>query len=170
VLHEIVWCFSHLAIGKFFVLIFGRFNYTMRKESKLILFTIICFSVAIGLIVYRYEGLLKSAEKAGQLQESAATTKKYTASEIIQLIKTSKEYIGDSVTILDNGDLLSSNGKFQGTISAIVNGKDNMNAVNMNTAVNKLPVQVNIYQLAATYYRMQYPDEFKNGKLPNPKP
>ena len=142
----------------------------MRKESKLLFFTIICFLVAIGLIVYRYEGLLKSTEKAGRLQESAPAAKKYAAAEIIQLIKTCKEYIGDSVTILDNGDLLSSNGKFQGTISAIVNVNDNMNAVNMNTAINKLPVQVNIYQLAATYYRIQYPDEFKNGKLPNPKP
>ncbi len=142
----------------------------MRRESKFLLFTIICFSVAIILIIYRYEGLLKSAEKSGEVKASAPVAKTYAVAEIIQLIKSSKEYLGDSVTILDNGDLLSSNGKFQGTISAIVNGKDNMNAVNLNTAVNKLPVQVNIYQLAATYYRMQYPDEFKNGKLPNPKP
>ena len=142
----------------------------MRRESKLLLFTIICFSVAIILIIYRYEGLLKSAEKAGEAEVSAPAAKKYAAAEIIQQIKTSKEYLGDSVTILDNGDLLSSNGKFQGTISAIVNGRDNMNTVKINTQVNKLPLQVNIYRLAATYYRMQYPDEFKNGKIPNPKP
>jgi len=54
----------------------------------------------------------------------------------------------------------SSNGKFQGTIHAVISSKDNMDIVTGNMNVNKLPVQYNIYVLSATYYRDQYASEF----------
>ncbi|HEY0680394.1 MAG TPA: hypothetical protein VGD17_19060 [Chitinophagaceae bacterium] len=138
----------------------------MSRQSKILLFTIIVFAIALVLIVYRYESLLKEYKTAqkpslGTITGGLPSNKEYTASEIIHLIKSSKEYIGDSITLYDNGDMLSSNGKFQGTIAAVINSKDNMDIVYSNTKNNKLPLHYNIYVLAATYYRQQYADEFK---------
>jgi hypothetical protein len=137
----------------------------MSKQRRLFLFTIIFFCITIAMIVYRYEYLLKQQNKERQ-QWSAVlggypSAKQYTAAEIIDLIKKSKEYMGDSITIFDNGEMTSSNGKFQGTIAAVLNSKDNMKIVMDNVKTNKLPMQYNVYLLAASYYRQQYSDEFK---------
>jgi hypothetical protein len=138
----------------------------MTRQTRLFLFTILIFSLAIVLIVYRYESLLKEYRKPqtpdlGSVVGGQPTNKQYTAAEIIDMIKKSKEYLGDSITIFDNGDIVSSNGKFQGTIAAVLNSKDNMNIVYSNANNNKLPLQYNVYVLAATYYRQQYAEEFK---------
>jgi hypothetical protein len=137
----------------------------MSKPYKLLLFTIILAAVSITIIVYRYEQLLgrqkKEAHVLGSVLGGTPSNKQYTATEIIELIKKSKEYIGDSVTIFDNGDVVSSNGKFQGTIKAVLDSKDNMDIVYNNAKTNKLPLQYNVYVLAAIYYRQQYASEFE---------
>ena len=140
----------------------------MSKPYKLLLFTIIIFSVAIAIIIYRYEFLISKYKEAqqktqnlGNVKGGADSDKEYTASEIIELIKKSNEYIGDTVTIFDNGDLVTSNSKVQGTIMAVINSKDNMDIVRNNAKTNRLPLQYNVYLLAATYYRQQYPTEFE---------
>jgi predicted membrane protein len=138
----------------------------MTRQTRLFLFTILAFSLAIVLIVYRYEYLLKEYRKPqtpdlGRVAGGKPTSKQYMAAEIIEMIRKSKEYIGDSITIFDNGDITSSNEKLQGTIAAVLNSKDNMNIVYSNANTNKLPLQYNVYVLAATYYRQQYADEFK---------
>jgi hypothetical protein len=138
----------------------------MKKETKIILFVVVVSIVAIALIIFRYEKILIDKER-----EHKATTKipggvaiktDYTAPEIIDLIKKSPEYLGDSVTIFENGDMVSSNGKFNGTIQAVITNDGNMGIVKSNMQSNKLPLQYNIYRLAAYYYRQQYPDEVKN--------
>jgi hypothetical protein len=137
----------------------------MKKETKLLVFTVIVSVVAIVLIVARYERLLKLAKDDKQFAPVAggvASVKNYTASEIIGLIKKDKQYIGDSITIFDDGKMTSSNGKFQGTLNAVIDSKDNMDAVKGDMNNNRLPIQYNIYHLAAIYYRGQYPDEFKS--------
>ncbi len=140
----------------------------MKKETKLLVFTLIVSVVAIALIVARYERLLKQARDSKQLAPVvpvagvAASAKDSTASKIIGLIKKDKEYIGDSITIFDDGKMTSSNGKFQGTMNAVITSKDNMSIVNGDMNKNGLPVQYNIYHLAAIYYRQQYPAEFKS--------
>ncbi len=140
----------------------------MTKPYRLLLFCILIFSIASAVIVYRYEFLLselreehQKTQNLGKVKGGFDSDKEYSATEIIELIKKSKEYIGDSITIFDNGDILSSNGKFQGTLSAVINSKDNMNIVHNNAKSNRLPLQYNVYVLAALYYRQQYPAEFE---------
>ena len=140
----------------------------MSKPYRLLLFFVVLFSVIIGVVVYRYEFLLRQlkeehqkTQNLGSVKGGSQSNKEYTAAEIIDCIRKSNEYIGDTVTIFDNGDILSSNGKFQGTIAAVVNSKDNMDIVRNNAKSNCLPLQYNVYILAATYYRQQYPTEFE---------
>jgi hypothetical protein len=138
----------------------------MKKETRIILFVVIVSITAIALVIFRYEKLLIDKEN-----EHKATTKirggiaiktDYTAQEMIDLIKRSPEYLGDSVTIFENGDMVSTNGKFNGTLQAVITNDGNMGIVKSNMQSNKLPLQYNIYRLAAYYYRQQYPEEIKN--------
>ena len=135
----------------------------MTKPYKLLFFTIIISVVAIAVVVYRYEHLLSHQTKQGQTTENIvqSSNKQYTAAETIDLIKKSKEYLGDSITIFDNGNLISSNEKFQGTIKAVMDSKDNMDIVRNKAKANRLSEKYNIYILAATYYRQQYASEFE---------
>jgi hypothetical protein len=135
----------------------------MKKETRLLLFTIIIAIVSIAAIIFRYEKLLRSKTETLSLSpvKGGTPVKEYTADEIIQLIKSSKEYIGDSVTIYENGKIQSSNDKFFGTINAVLESEANMALVKSNCNANNLPLQYNIYILAATFYRQQYPEEFK---------
>lgn len=137
----------------------------MKRETKIILFIAIVSFVAIALVIYRYEKLLVEKERDQKLnnkiQGGVAIKTDYTAQEIIALIKNSTEFLGDSVTIFENGDLISSNGKFNGTLQAVISNDGNMGIVRNNMRNNKLPLQYNIYELAAIYYKRQYPDEVK---------
>jgi hypothetical protein len=137
----------------------------MKREAKIILFVIIVAFIAIALVVFRYEKLLVDKERDYKLDNKipggVAIKTDYTAQEIIDLIKKCPEYLGDSITIFENGEMISSNDKFNGTINAVINNDGNMNIVRGNRRNNKLPLQFNIYQLAAIYYRQQYPDEIK---------
>ena len=138
----------------------------MKKETKLILFVVVVAIVAIALVVFRYEKILIDKEnehKAGtKIPGGVAIKTEYTAQDIIDLIKKSPEYLGDSVTIFENGEMVSSNGKFNGTLQAVITNNGNMGIVKSNMQNNKLPLQYNIYRLAAYYYRQQYPEEVKN--------
>ena len=137
----------------------------MKRETKIILFIVIVSFVAIALVVYRYEKLLVDKERDhkinNKIRGGVAVKTDYTAQEIIALIKNSAEYLGDSVTIFENGDMVSSNGKFNGTLQAVISNDGNMGIVRNNMRSNKLPLQYNIYELAAVYYKRQYPDEAK---------
>ena len=136
----------------------------MKKEYKLATFVFIVFVLTTGFLVYRYETLLRKARTNNPLFQpvtgGTAVTTKYSAPEIIGLIKKSKEYLGDSITIFDNGEITSTNGKFQGTLRAVTASDANMELVRSNMQYNKLPLQYNIYVLAAAFYRQQYPAEF----------
>jgi len=137
----------------------------MKRETKLILFVLIVSITAIVLVIFRYEKLLIDRERDHKamikIPGGAKIKTDYTAGEIIDLIKKSPEYLGDSVTIFENGDMVSSNGKFNGTLEAVINNDGNMGIVKSNMFSNKLPLQYNIYRLAASYYRQQYSDEVK---------
>lgn len=137
----------------------------MKRETKIIWFVIIVAFVAIALVIFRYEKLLIEIEinAAGEQRVMGGVPVKtdYTAEEIIALIKSSPEYLGDSITIFENGDMVSSNGKFNGTIEAVKTTGGNMDIVRNDMKMNKLPLQYNVYRLAAIYYRQQYPDEIK---------
>lgn len=135
--------------------------------KKLFYFSIILSVSVLLAVIFRYEELLSKQKKQDLLpavQGGALSGKVYSSSEIIKLIAASKEYIGDSITIFDNGEILSANGKFQGTINAVIHSEENMEIVHANTSTNKLPLQYNVYVLAATYYRQQYPEEFGKTK------
>lgn len=135
----------------------------MKKEIKIVLFTVIVAIISIALVVLRYEKLLQEYRKAPQLSvvKGGTSVKELTAAEIIEKIKASKEYLGDSIIIFEDGRMVSSNQKFQGTINAVLNSRANMEIVSNNCTTNNLPVQYNVYILAAIYYRDQYKDEFK---------
>ena len=135
----------------------------MKKNYKLLFFIIGFFIILITLIIYRYEKLLDEARAETVFEHVAGGTsglKLSNAQEIINLIRNSKEYLGDSITIFENGEIKSSNDKFQGTIQAVIGSKDNMDMVKGSMAGNKLPIQYNVYVLAATFYRNQYAAEF----------
>lgn len=138
----------------------------MKKETKIILFVVIVAITAVALVIFRYEKILidKDREHKATIKIPGGATIKadYTAQEIVDLIKRSPEYLGDSVTIFENGDMVSSNGKFNGTIQAVITNDGNMGIVKSNMHSNKLPLQYNIYRLAASYYRQQYSEEIKN--------
>jgi hypothetical protein len=136
----------------------------VKKESKQLLITVLFFLVVIAGIIIRYENKLKSFSVDPSTTSKADVKnapKPLTPAEIIEKIKASPEYIGDSIFIFEDGSITSSNSKFQGTLNAVINVPENMNIVKSNGAVNRLPDQYNIYVLAATYYRRSYPDEFK---------
>jgi hypothetical protein len=129
------------------------------KNSKPLTFTVAFFIVVIGLIIYRYEHLLDNVRKEVHFENvpgGASYDKKYSAAEIVELIRKSKEYLGDTVTIYENGKIATSNGRLQGTINAVIGSKANMDMVLGAGQTNRLPIQYNIYVLAATYYRQQY--------------
>lgn len=138
----------------------------MKKETRIILFIVVVSITAIALVIFRYEKLLIDKDKEHKatikIPGGVAIKTDYTAQEIIELIKRSPEYLGDSVTIFENGDMVSTNGKFNGTIQAVITNDGNMGMVKNNMQSNKLPLQYNIYRLAAYYYRQQYPEEVKN--------
>jgi hypothetical protein len=137
----------------------------MNREKKLLVFVILVAVVAIFLVIYRYEMLLveknKDMAELNKVLGGVRIKKEYTAQEIIQLIKSSPSYLGDSLVIYENGDMLSSNDKFNGTLQAVITSKGNMTMVKNEMKKNKLPLQYNIYALASIYYKQQYPDEVK---------
>jgi hypothetical protein len=139
----------------------------MLINGKSLVGIILFFLAVIVLIIYRYERLINEVRKEvrfDRVDGVVSAEKKYTAQEIIALIKSSKEYINDSITIFNDGKMNSDNQKFQGTIMNVIESKDNMEIVKSNMNTNKLPIQYNIYILAATYYRWQYPAEFSGKK------
>ncbi|RYG01701.1 MAG: hypothetical protein EOO02_12175 [Chitinophagaceae bacterium] len=137
----------------------------MKSQKKIIIFLILVNIVSVTLVVSRYESLLLKKQKElltiVPVKGAEKSAGNYTASEITDLIRKSKEYIGDTITIYDNGELKSTNNKFQGTLNAVINTPANMDIVVSNGVNNKLPIQYNIYILAAAFYRQQYPLEFK---------
>jgi hypothetical protein len=132
----------------------------MTRDRKLLIFTLILSLLSIALIIYRYEKLLITERKEFTVMQKViggvSLNKQYSAEEIISLIKKDPGYLGDSITIFENGEMLSSNGQFQGTINAVLNSKENMNIVTGEMKNNKLPLQYNVYKLAAAYYKQQY--------------
>lgn len=135
----------------------------MKKTRKLLFFIIGFFVILIALIIYRYEKLLIQTRKEvtfNHVTGGSPGSIQFNAQQIISLIRNNKEYIGDSITIFDNGEMKSSNEKFQGTIQAVISSNDNMDMVKSSMENNKLPIQYNIYVLAATFYRNQYASEF----------
>lgn len=140
----------------------------MEKNSK-ILTILITAIVSVVAVVFVYEVLLK---KSSNTETTAVTGNEdppkitngkkssYTASEVIDLIKSDKVYLGDSIVIFDNGDLRSSIPKFQGTIDAILKVESNVKGLNDKAKETRIPFQYHLYIFAATVYRDQYAEEF----------
>ena len=138
----------------------------MKKERKIIFFVIVVAIVAIALVIFRYEKLLIDKERdfklGNKVPGGVAIKEEYTASDIIGLIKSSPEYLGDSITIFENGEMVSSNGKFNGTLNSVMTNEGDMNMIRANMKTNKLPLQYNVYRIAAFYFRQQYPTDVKS--------
>ncbi|MEJ7739650.1 MAG: hypothetical protein WKF97_19670 [Chitinophagaceae bacterium] len=141
----------------------------MGKEKKIVLFVIIVAITAIFLLIYRYEKLLIEREmdykELNKIIDGVKIKHDYTKSEIINLIKAIPEYLGDSLTIYENGEMTSSNEKFNGTLKAVINSSGNMEMVKNEMKLNNLPLQYNIYRMAAGFYRTQYQGEFKTDSV-----
>jgi hypothetical protein len=133
------------------------------KVSTKILLVIILLSVLLNIItVFYYENQLKPNFNEETIVGGLERNRKYTAQEIIRLIKNSSEYIGDSLVIYSDGKIISDNSKLQGTIDAVsINDKE---AIDKQTIELGLPKPLLVYKLAAHYYRAQYPDEFRNDQ------
>jgi hypothetical protein len=130
-----------------------------RITLRAYLFTVGSLLLLITLVIFRYEKLLAKIrydKNFERVEGGAPSNKHYTAAEVIALIKGSKEYLGDSITLYDNGQIHTSNEKFQGTLNAVTGSSANMDIVTSRAGSNNLPIQYNIYLLAAQYYRQQY--------------
>jgi hypothetical protein len=130
--------------------------------NKIATFILLLSLMVLGLTVFRYERIIRSLKSELKQKKiaNADLAAKFSNKDIIELIRKSPRYLGDTVTINPSGQLLSSNGKFQGTINAVTDHEENMVVVEDAQRRNQLPLQFNIYELAAGYYRSQYPDEF----------
>ena len=107
-------------------------------------------------------GCATGVPSGGTVQPVAATKPSRESHVNFQLQGTIEEVEdGDTVTIKADGQIFSSNEKFQGTLQQVIEQEDNMQMVMSTTSKNGLPVQYNVYVLAATWYRQQYPDDFK---------
>ena len=136
----------------------------MRKEKKVVIFILLLSTLVISLVVIRYEMLIKGKE--GIVIERSNVRggkilKEYNAQETLDLIYSNPNYIGDTITIYENGEMYSSNQKMNGTLNAVTSSEGNMSMVKNDMKTNKLPLHYNIYNIAAIFYRQQYPDEFK---------
>jgi hypothetical protein len=129
--------------------------------------------LSVAAVVFVYEVLLKKnsdtqtaavSEGDGEPRITDGRKTSYTAKEVIDMIKSDKVYLGDSVVIFDTGDLKSSNPKFQGTIDAILKVESNVKGLKEKATSTKIPFQYHLYIFAATVYRDQYADEFINSK------
>src|SRR4051812_18612742 len=104
----------------------------MQNQKKIIVFLLLLNITSVVLVVYRYERILSGLTEAGTQVtpvEGGTKIKTYTAEEIKSLIKGSKEYIGDSIIIYENGTLSTNNSKFQGTLNAVTSSDANMELV-----------------------------------------
>lgn len=130
----------------------------MKVTIRAYVFTVGVLLILMALVIYRYEKILTGIRYGhlDHVEGGAPSNKQYTATGIIALIKSSKEYLGDSITLFDNGQIHSNNDRFQGTLNGVTGSKANMDIVLSHTGSNNLPVQYNIYVLAAQYYRQQY--------------
>src|ERR1700748_3868470 len=94
----------------------ARIVIDMKIPLKAYLFTVAALLLLTALVIYRYEKILKKIHDERnfvRVQGGAPVPKPYTAAGIIALIKSSKSYLGDSITIFENGEIHSSNGSFQ---------------------------------------------------------
>lgn len=140
----------------------------MENNNK-ILTILLTAIVSVAAVIFVYEILLKKNSNAAttsaagddgmpKITEGKKTS--FTATEVLDMIKSDKVYLGDSVVIFDNGDLKSSNPKFQGTIDAVLKVESNVKGLNDKTMQTKIPFQYHLYIFSATAYRDQYADEF----------
>jgi len=132
------------------------------KEKKLIFFFLIISLSSIYLIANRYEKLI--ATKDLFLQD--INKKNYSANKIKRMISKLPDYVGDSIIIFEDGEMISSNIKFQGTIENVINSPENMNMVYADMRTSQMPKAYCIYKLASYYYKSQYKDEFNQSVKP----
>ena len=142
----------------------------MEKNNR-VLTIILSAIVTAAVVVFIYEVVLDkkstpittvAAGDEGMPTITDGKKTSYTAKEVIDMIKSDKVYLGDSVVIFDNGDLKSSLPKFQGTIDAILKVESNVKGLNDKARETKIPFQYHLYIFAATVYRDQYAEEFMN--------
>ncbi len=140
----------------------------MEKNNR-ILTILITAIVSAALVIFVYEFLLKkdtgstttaSSTDDGIPKITDGRKTSYTVAEVLSMIKSDKVYLGDSIVIYDNGDMRSSNPKFQGTIDAVLKVEGNVKGLNEKAVQTKIPFQYHLYIFAATIYRDQYAEEF----------
>lgn len=141
----------------------------MVKNNK-VLTILITATITAASVIFIYEFLLNknsntssttSVVEEGNPKITGGKKSNYTVGEVIEMIKSDKVYLGDSIVIFDNGDLKSSIPKFQGTIDAILKVESNVKGLNDKARETRIPFQYHLYIFAATVYRDQYAEEFR---------
>ncbi|HEX4957469.1 MAG TPA: hypothetical protein VFV46_04775 [Lacibacter sp.] len=142
----------------------------MEKNNKILTILLTAVITAASVIFVDKVLLKKDADGTvtgtGEGEMPTITDGKktsYTAAEVLELIKSDKVYLGDSVVIYDNGTLTSNNPKFQGTLDAVMKVEANVKGLNEKAMETKIPFQYHLYIFAATIYRNQYANEFVNN-------
>lgn len=131
----------------------------MSLANKILVVVILLLILSNILIVFHYEKKLRLDENDVTIIGGMERNKKYTAHEILKLIKNSPEYLGDSLVIYVDGKLRTDNPKLQGTIDVV--STNDKAAIDQQVLDSDLPRPFLIYKLASHYYRSQYANEFK---------
>ena len=131
----------------------------MSLANRILVVVLLLLILSNILTVFHYEKKLRPDENEVTIVGGMERNKKYTAYEILKLIKNSPEYLGDSIIIYVDGKLRTDNPKLQGTIDVV--STNDKAAIDQQVMDSDLPRPFLIYKLASHYYRSQYADEFK---------
>ncbi len=128
----------------------------MKKEKKTLLLTIILSVMVCSCLLFYYQEILGNARSLYGPGSNLKQT--YTTAEIVDLIKQQANYLGDSLTVFEDGSIKSNFPSFQGTIDHVSqNPADNKEVVAQMKAF-RLPKPVVVYNLAAHFYLLEHPE------------
>lgn len=116
----------------------------MTLDRRLLLFAILVMGFVIIHLNIKLNRLYRTA--------GYVTSVKYTPTEIIQRIKQSKNYKGDSIFVDEDGKLGSHNIYMQGNLREMYNIEINANNVFARMKEANQPVQYYFYELASFYF------------------
>jgi hypothetical protein len=141
----------------------------MNKHTRIVLFILLLSLFLVVLVIGYYEKKIANMTSI-RIKGGVSLNKEFTADEIISMIKKSPMYIGDSITIYENGEIVSSNPKFQGTLNHVANNDADKKNIERESSKNHLPFIYNLYVTSAYFYRNQFAEEFvKKDTVQSPK-
>lgn len=125
----------------------------MTLDRRLLMFLILVMGSVIVVLIVKVNQLYKLS--------TYGTIVYYTDAEIIERIKQSSHYKGDSIYVDKEGRLKSYDSNMQGNLNEMYNKNENATGIIRKMKDVNQPVQYYFYEQAAFYYTTP-PDSTKN--------